>query len=88
MSDLEYDVLDELYFIQSFKDLKSTLQWDDAMLRSTIERLFSKDWVRCYLTPTEEIFLDDIDIETQYHKYYYMASKDGLFAHNSSDQNE
>jgi hypothetical protein len=87
MSDLEYDVLDELYFVQSFDHLKDTLQWDDRMLRETIEKLLQRDWLRCYATPTDELFGDEIDLETNYHTYFYLASKSGLFAHNSSDQN-
>ena len=87
MSDLEYDVLDELYFVQSFKYLKDELQWDDQMLKETIEKLLQKEWIRCYASPTEELFGDEIDLETKYHSYFYLASKSGLFAHNSSDQN-
>jgi hypothetical protein len=87
MSDLEYDVLDELYFVQSFKYLKGILQWEDQVLKDTLEKLYKKEWIRCYATPTEELFGDDIDLETRYHAYYYLASKTGLFAHNSSDQN-
>jgi hypothetical protein len=87
MSDLEYDVLDELYFVQSFSHLKDVLQWDDGVLKDTIEKLLQKEWIRCYASPTEELFGDDIDFETRYHTYFYLASKSGLFAHNSSDQN-
>jgi len=87
MSDLEYDVLDELYFVQSYAHLRDTLKWDDHMLKETIESLWKKDWIRCYSSPTEELTGNEIDLETQYHTYYYLASKSGLFAHNSSDQN-
>jgi hypothetical protein len=87
MSDLEYDVLDELYFVQSFKHLREVLKWNDEVLKDTIEKLLHKEWIRCYVSPTEELFGDDIDFETRYHTYYYLASKSGLFAHNSSDQN-
>jgi hypothetical protein len=87
MSDLEYDLLDELYFVKSYMNLKEALKWDDRMLRETIEKLLQKDWIRCYATPTEELFGDDIDLETQYQTYFYQASKPGLFAHNSADQN-
>lgn len=87
MSDLEYDVLDELYFVQSYAHLRDTLQWDDQMLKETIESLWKKDWIRCYSSPTEELTGNEIDLETRYHTYYYLASKSGLFAHNSSDQN-
>ena len=57
------------------------------MLRDTLEKLLRKDWIRCYTTPTEELFGDDIDLETRYHTYFYLASKTGLFAHKRSDQN-
>lgn len=87
MSDLEYDVLDELYFVQSYAQLRDTLKWDDNMLKSTLESLLRKDWIRCYSSPTEELLGDQIDLETGFHTYYYLASKSGLFAHNSSDQN-
>ena len=87
MSDLEYEVLDELYFVQSFMHLRDTLQWDNQMLKDTLDILLQKEWIRCYASPTEEIFGDNIDLETKYHTYFYLASKSGLFAHNSSDQN-
>lgn len=87
MSDLEYDVLDELYFLQSYGDLRETLHWDDGLLRDTLESLLRRNWIRCYKTPTEEVFGNEIDLETGYRSYYYLASKSGLFAHNSSDQN-
>jgi hypothetical protein len=88
MSDLEYDVLDELYFVQSYKQLKATLSWDDDMLCDTLEKLLNKGWIRCYITPSEEIFRTDIDFETSCRNYFYLASKDGLFAHNSIDHYE
>jgi hypothetical protein len=88
MSDLEFDVLDELYFVQSFEHLKLTLGWEDDLLRDTLHKLLDKKWIRCYLNPNEEIFGDDIDFKTSYWKYYYLASKAGLFAHNSIDHYE
>ncbi len=88
MSDLEFDVLDELYFVQSYEHLKLTLGWEDDLLRDTLRKLLAKMWIRCYLNPNEEIYGDDIDFETSYWKYYYLASKTGLFAHNSIDHYE
>jgi hypothetical protein len=87
MSDLEYDVLDELYFVQSYTQLRDTLRWDDLMLKTTLESLLRKDWIRCYSSPTDELLGNEIDLETRFNSYYYLASKTGLFAHNSSDQN-
>lgn len=88
MSDLEYDVLDELYFVQSYNYLKNTLSWEDDMLRDTLKRLLEKGWIKCFVDPKEEIFDNEIDIDTQYRKYFYLASKAGLFAHNSTDHYE
>jgi hypothetical protein len=88
MSDLEYDVIDELYFVQSFVQLKNTLSWEDDMLRDTLRKLLEKGWIKCYINPTEEIFEEEIDFETTYRRYYYLASKSGLFAHNSIDHYE
>lgn len=87
MSDLEYEVLDELYFVQSYSDLRNSLGWDDQMLRETLGKLFEKKWIRCYQNPTHELFGEEIDMETKYHTYFYLASKAGLFAHNGSDHN-
>ncbi|MBS0000979.1 MAG: hypothetical protein KFF73_18490 [Cyclobacteriaceae bacterium] len=88
MSDLEFDVLDELYFVQPYEQLRSTLSWDDDMLRDTLEKLLDKGWIRCYINPSEEIFKVDIDFEISYRNYFYLASKAGLFAHNSIDHDE
>jgi len=88
MSDLEYDVIDELYFVQSYGHLKETLSWDEDMLRDTLRKLLEKGWIKCYINPNQEIFEDEIDFETSYRKYYYLASKSGLFAHNSIDHYE
>lgn len=88
MSDLEFDVLDELYFVQSYGKLKDTLSWDDDMLRDTLIKLLEKGWIRCFITPNDEIFKFDIDLVTSYRKYYYLASKEGLFAHNNTDHYE
>ena len=88
MSDLEFDVLDELYFVQPYKQLKDALAWDDEMLRDTLRKLLERGWVRCYQHPSEEIFSPHIDFETSYRRYYYLASKEGLFAHNSIERDE
>ncbi len=88
MSDLEYDLLDELYFIQSYKQLEDKLEWENNMLRDTLHQLLQKGWLKCFQDPNEEIFGDEIDLQTKYRTYYYMASKEGLFAHNSTKHDE
>ena len=85
MTELEYDILDELYFIQSFDNLLSSLDLDPETLKRMLKTMFIKGWIRCYITPYEEIYQRDLDLDTEYGKYLYTASKAGLLAHNLED---
>ncbi len=67
MSDLEFDLLDELYFVQSYQYLQETLNWDDQTLKSTLQHLYDKAW---------------INLLEQGQLYHYLATKAGLLAHN------
>lgn len=85
MSDLEFDVLDELYFIQPYDVLLKATDLEDPELRVVLGRLLNKGWIRCYRSASDEIPVDEIDLQVEYMKYLYLASKSGLLAHNSSD---
>ncbi|WP_026998444.1 hypothetical protein [Eisenibacter elegans] len=84
MSDEEYDLMAELYFLQSFADLTAQLEYPSHILQQTLKNLWSKGWIRCYVTASEEI-LDEslVDLDTKFESYYYIATKAGLLAHNS-----
>lgn len=56
MTDDEFDLLDELYFLQSYEYLKNKLDWEDQRLLFTLESLLKKGWIKCYSGPEEEIF--------------------------------
>ncbi len=83
MSDLEYDVLDELYFVTHYKELVKTTGLDDEDLKPLLQKLLNKGWLRCYLEPDEELESSMIDLEVDFRNYYYLASKEGLKAHNN-----
>jgi hypothetical protein len=85
MTDLEFDLLDELYFVKSYPEIRKALEWEDEKILSTLKTLLEKGWIRCYFSPTEEIMNEEIHLEGNFMKYYYLASKDGLFAHNSTE---
>lgn len=83
MSDLEFDVLDELYFVQPFSYLQDELELDEEDLKQTLKLLLSKSWIKCFKNTTDEVLtIEELDFENQYKKYYYLASKKGLLAHN------
>lgn len=85
MTDLEFDLLDELYFVKSFEEIRNALGWEDEIILKTLGSLLERGWIRCYFTPTQEIMDDEIDLPGKFRKLFYLASKDGLFAHNSTE---
>lgn len=84
MTDFEFDVLDELYFLQPYSYLLKTMKMDDLKVKSTLKDLLKKGWVKCYKSPSEELDTDQVDYENCFAEYHYLASKAGLFAHNSN----
>ncbi|MDN3688807.1 hypothetical protein [Cyclobacterium jeungdonense] len=82
MTDDEFDLLDELYFLQSYEYLKNKLDWEDERLLFTLESLLKKEWIKCYSGPEEEIFAPP-SLTINGKELYYLASKQGLLNHNT-----
>jgi hypothetical protein len=82
MTDEEFDLLDELYFVQSYQYLKETLGWEDDMLLATLQLLYQKKFIKCLRQPDEEIF-EKVDIIREGTDLFYLASKKGLMEHNA-----
>ena len=83
MTQIEFDILDELYLIQSFDELINTVELNEAELQQALHNLLKKDWVRCYFPPTQELIFEKTVFEKGFRKYHYLATKAGLLAHNS-----
>lgn len=84
MDDKEYEILDELYFVTSFKDLFKALSYSEIDLKFYLKQLMMKDWVRVYKSPDEEIGFVESEFDNNYMNYCYLATKEGLKAHNST----
>jgi len=84
MSEDEFDLLDELYFVQSFDYLKDVMDWEEGRLKAALHNLYHKGYIKCFKEPDEEIF-EGADIEEDGMKYYYLATKKGLMYHNTRD---
>ncbi len=82
MTDLEFDVLDELYFVISFDDLKQATELDTETLRKVLLGLLKKRWIKCFRDQAEEIDPEALNFEQNYKQYAYLATKEGLMAHN------
>lgn len=84
MTDIEFDVLDELYFVISFRQLQAEVDIEEEILKDTLISLLNKGWAKCFLSASEEALQDEININHQYKEYFYLASKAGLLAHNGN----
>lgn len=82
MSEDEFDLLDELYFLQSFAYLKEVLKWEEGRLLTTLQQLYDQEWIKCYTSPDEEIF-EKTDLHVAGQQYFYLATKKGLLNHNT-----
>jgi len=82
MSEEEFELMDELYFVQSFGYLKEVLNWEDEELLSTLQGLYKKELIKCLSGPDEEIF-GPANIPEKGKFYYYLATKKGLMEHNT-----
>lgn len=83
MTDDEFDVLDELYFVTSFEQLKGATELAPGQLIQILESIYHKGWVKIMKTVDEEVPHDQLDLPNMADKYYFLATKDGLLAHNS-----
>ncbi len=83
MSEEEFDVIDELYFVTPYKELKSTLDFSDDSLKSILIKLIKKGWIKLYETVDEEVDLIQVDMEKDFQNCFFLASKKGLFEHNT-----
>lgn len=83
VTDEEFEIIDSLYFIISFEDLKSELTWEEIVLKDKLLKLIKKGWVKCLKKGSDEEIEDLRDFEFQYKNYNYLATKEGLLTHNS-----
>jgi hypothetical protein len=82
MTDNEFDLLDELYFVQPFSYLKETMGWEDQRLLVTLKALHSKGYIKCLFAPDDEVF-GTVDFEAKGKDLFYLATKKGLMEHNA-----
>lgn len=81
MTDTEFEVLDELYFVQSFAELQQETALDAAVLEKVLDKMCRKGWVSFMLSRSGEQ-QEGQNFPADYRQYYFLASKAGLLAHN------
>ncbi len=83
MTDHEYEIMDELYFVISFEELQQRLPLDESELKQILNSLLDREYIKCFSNVSDELPHADVDFENNYRNYHYLVSKEGLFAHNS-----
>lgn len=83
MTDDEFDVLDELYFVQSFNQLAELTAKPTIELIPVLEQLYKRGWIKVMSDVDDELPDEEIDFQQGAENYYYLATKKGLLAHNS-----
>jgi hypothetical protein len=83
MTDIEFDVLDELYFVTSFELLAKQVGLPEQILKDTLYTMLQKGWIKCFKTASEELPVSELQFDSAYRHYYFLATKAGLLAHNS-----
>ncbi|MFD2245256.1 hypothetical protein [Pontibacter ruber] len=84
MTDNEFSILDELYFVASYPDLRSTLSLTDDELCAGLKNLLEKGYIRIlYPDQDTEHDYDPAVFSKHCHDYYFLATKAGLVVHNS-----
>ena len=83
LTDLEYRILDELYFVSSFQTLLQNLNEEENAMREGLKNLLERELiVQIRSTNGREEKLDAPDLSTL-EPSYFVASKKGLLIHNS-----
>ncbi|WP_439882250.1 hypothetical protein ACSX1A_03610 [Pontibacter sp. MBLB2868] len=84
MSENEFDILDELYFVTSYPDLKSTLSLTDNEICAALQSLIRHGYVKIlYPDQDTEHEYNEAEFSKNCQKYFFLATKAGLVVHNS-----
>jgi hypothetical protein len=85
LTDLEFRIIDELYFVTSFNDLTNELGESSAALIQGLRTLLEKELISQLIFEQEQKDyrkLETPDFGSLEHSYF-VASKKGLLIHNS-----
>lgn len=83
LTDLEFSILDELYFVSSFQSLIDNVNKEKELVEEALRKLLQNDLViQVKMHAGREEKLDTPDFDTL-QESYFVASKKGLLIHNS-----
>jgi acetone carboxylase gamma subunit len=78
------DILDELYFVTAFPDLIKALSLPAETVCPELQKLIEQEFVKCFYPDPDSEFKPDMEtFGIECRKYFFLATKKGLLAHNS-----
>lgn len=85
MTDVEYQLLDEMYFVTDLERLlNGATKVNRSELVGLLHSVLEKGWIKCMLKQTdEELSLTNEQFSNQIDNLWLLISKEGLKAHNS-----
>ncbi len=85
VTDKEFELLDELYFVTSFKALGAALDWSRDEILNQLGLMVGKGWVKCLDPDTEQevACADTIELYKIVEQVLFLATKKGLMEHNT-----
>jgi hypothetical protein len=83
MNEQEIDLMDELYFVQSYAEVKRAIDWEDALLQKYLLGLYEKEYVKMLTNHDEEYQGSTKNLDhIPWNELYFLATKKGLLEHN------
>ena len=81
MTDHEFDLLDELYFVISYFELLDKLGWEQEVLTTELCKLYDRKWIKI-LDKLTLLELENMPKNIEQGDCLFLATKQGLLAHN------
>ncbi len=84
MTEIEFEIIDELYFVTSYRQIGDALFLTDDELCRSLKDLVARGYVKCYYPdPDTEVEYNEAAFGKKCQDYYFLATKAGLIVHNS-----
>ncbi|MDX2062190.1 MAG: hypothetical protein SFY70_03960 [Bacteroidia bacterium] len=83
LSDLEFRILDSLYFVEPFENILAEVGAPENVVAAELRNLIARRWVQAMrFDPTANDYVSSAIFDTHdLRAYRYLATKEGLLVH-------
>lgn len=85
LSDIEYDILNAIYFVEPFENILAECPYPPNVVADVLKQLIARKWVAAMrFDPDKQEYIRSFIYDSDdMRAYAYLATKEGLLAHNS-----